>query len=613
MFRTALLTAAFFLGFAVVASDTAQAQWGGNSRSRGWGSGNSGWGGGNSGWGGGNNHNHNNSGLGGLFGGIGQIVEGASGGSSGSGRADVGKIFEGIGRIGDAAISAGSHDNHWPDHGSHWPDHGNHWPSHGNHWPQHTPSTVVVRPQVVEPQTHTVLRPNTEVQPNEAPLAGPEPKEESVALERNSFELNGSNITAADIHNTKESAKEHVDDTVDDIRDDLTDKLKDDVDDLGPGYSAEEKREIKDRLERGESVDDLIKINTKPEDVADRLRKADDAFDALDEIADDAKKGRLDPDDLNDFEDDFGDMVDSGEDLTDDLDTIGEDSFWIDQMDNAQPGGGGFPPGSGTQIVYVPNMPSGQVVNLGNGTVLVGTGGATGGVVMMTGNAAQVAGLSVGVGQPVPDSEAEELVSGVLLLNKGEQAVNYSVEADPFTMTPDYRQILPGGRKWTIEFDRGAEYGKAKYGIADGTYAFTPTEDGWELFEQPPFEVTIDNRSNDFPFHYVLNNTPQTVDAGQANQHSNRYPLIVRFDNGAGQERRKSLNQGEYALAVTPEGTLDLFEATYVQPPIRMEQIAKAPTVKGRALLELGKRRGGGLFSGNNQSAGTRGGLMTFR
>ena len=410
-----------------------------------------------------------------------------------------------------------------------------------------------MRPQYVEPQTRTVLRPITEVPANEAPITKPEPVEVPVSLAKNTFSLNGANLTAADIQNTKKDAEDHIDDTVDDIRDDMTDKLKDDVDDL-EGYSEAEKRAIKDRLEKGESVDDLLKINTKPAGVADRLRKADDAFDDLKEIADDAKKGRLRPGDLNDFEKEFSDLVDSGQDLTNDLDTIGEDSFWIDQMENAQPGGGGLPPGMGTQIVYVPNMPVGHIVNLGNGTVLVGTGGATSGVVMMTGNAAQVAGLSVGVGNPMPDSEAEELTSGVLLLNKGEQAVNYSVEADPFTMTPDYRQVLPGGKKWTVEFDRGGSHGKGKYGIADGTYAFTPTEQGWELFEQPPFEVTIDNASNEFPFHYVLNNTPQTVEAGQANQHTGRYPLVVRFDNGAGQERRKSLEKGEYALAVTSEG-----------------------------------------------------------
>ena len=44
-----------------------------------------------------------------------------------------------------------------------------------------------------------------------------------------------------------------------------------------------------------------------------------------------------------------------------------------------------------------------------------------------------------------------------------------------------------------------------------------------------------------------------------------------------------------------------------------MEQIAKAPTVQGRALLDLKDRRSGGLFGGKTQSANSGGGLMTFR
>jgi hypothetical protein len=506
----------------------------------------------------------------------------------------IGIIGQGI----EAAIDNGNQHNH----GNH-----NHWP---NQYPYYQrPNTVYVQPQVVRPQT--IVKPKTEVKSNAPPIAKPEPKkEQKVALAPNSFSLNGAGITAADAHNTQEDAKDHIDDTVDDIRDDMTDKLEDDAESL-EGVDKETQRKIKDRLKKGESVDDLIPDGAKPSDAADRLRKADDAFDELDEIADDAKKGRLRPRDLDNFEKDFGDLVDSTDDLTDDLDVIGEDSFWIDLMDHANPGGG-LPPGMGTQIIYVPNMPAGQIVSLGNGTVLVGTGGATNGVVIMTGNAAQVAGLSVGIGQPVPDTDAELMLSGVLLVNLGEQTVNYNVNSDQFSMTPDYRQVLPGGQTWEVEFDRGGEHGKTKYGIADGTYGFTPTDDGWELFEQPESKVTIDNTSNEFPFNYILNNTQQTVAAGQANEHSSPYPLVIRFDNGAGQERRKLLDQEKYSLALTDSGTIDLFEPQYIEPPIAMEQVTKASAMSGRSLLEFDARRGGGLFSGKAKSSAGKGGLLSF-
>ena len=511
----------------------------------------------------------------------------------------IGIIDKGI----QAAIESGNQ-GHPPHHPPY------HWP---NQYPYYQrPNTIYVQPQVVQPQT--VTKTETEVKANDLPVADPEPKEQEkpVSAAPNSFSLDGAGITAADARNTQEDAEDHIDDTVDDIRDNLTDKLEEDVDSL-EGLSNDAKREIKDRLKKGESVDDLIPAGAKPSEAADRLLRADDAFNELDEIADDAKKGRLRPRDLDDFEDDFGDMVDSSDDLTDDLDAIGEDSFWIDLMDHANPGGGGLPPGAGTQVIFVPNMPSGKIVSLGNGTVLVGTGGATAGVVILTCNAAQVAGLSVGVGDPVPESAIEPMLSGVLLINLGDQAINYNVNSDQFTMTPDYQQVLPGGQTWKIEFDRGGDHGKAKYGIADGTYGFTPTDNGWELYEQPESKVTIDNTGNKFPFHYVLNNTQQTVAAGQTNEHSSPFPLVIRFDNGAGKERRKQLDQERYVPAVTSDGTIDLFEPVHVEPPLAIEKVAKSSSLSGRALLKLDGQSRGGLFSGQNKSDNGRSGLLNFR
>ena len=500
-------------------------------------------------------------------------------------------------------------------------EHHNHqgpfWPNQGYQYPQYQrpqyqrPQTVIVRPQVVTPPTE-FNPPPTEVKPNSVPVADPEPTKVEVAVVPNAFTIDGSFITAADVQNTKEDAQAHVEDTVDDIRDNITDKLKEDVDSL-EGYSDTEKREIKDRLKKGESVDDLIKVPTVPADAAERLLKADDAFESLEEMADDAQKGRLRPRDIDDFEDDFGDMVDSGKELTQDLDTLSEDSFWIDQMDRARPGSGLLPSGMESQIIYVPNMPAGRVVYLGNGTLLVGTGGVTDGVVITSGSAVQTVGLSVGAGQPVPDSEADVIVDGVLLINLGEETVNYNVDSDQFTMSPDYQQHLPGSKTWAVEFDRGGDHGKAKYGIANGTYGFTPTEKGWELYEQPEYEITIDNTNNKFPFQYVLDSVQKTVAAGQSNQHKSRYPLVIRFDDGSGQVRQKALEESEYAVAVSSAGTLDLFEPSDVKPPLQMEQIAKMPTLKGRALLQLDDRSRGSLFGGGERSpAGSSRGLLSF-
>jgi hypothetical protein len=486
--------------------------------------------------------------------------------------------------------------------------------NNGNWPPYHPPRPVY--PQYVEPKP--VYTPKTKVKANELPVAKPEPKKEvAVAVLPNLASINGAVITAADIRDTKENAQDHIDHKADDIRADMAEKLGTDADTLPqPPYTKAEVENIKNKLKKGQPVDkDLHSLTSPTSDAENRLLEAGGAFDALKDIADDAKKGRLDPGDISDFGTNFGDMFDSTTGVEDDLDKIATDSFWINLLDKADPGIGGLPTGMGTQVIYVPNMPDGQIVSLGNGTVLVGTGGATDGVVMMTCNAVQAAGLSAGIGPPVPDTDAEPMLSGVLLLNKGDKAVHYNVNSDQFSMTPDYTQALPGGSTWAVEFDRGGSHGKAKYGLTEGTYAFTPTDTGWELYEQPESKVTIDNTDNEFAFNYVLNNKQETVAAGEANEHSNKYPMVIRFDDGTGEERRKMLDQEKYTLAVTPEGTMDLYEPSYVEPPIKMAQVLKAPALSGRSLLQLEGKTHGGLFSGDESpppKKKSRRGLLSF-
>ncbi len=78
-----------------------------------------------------------------------------------------------------------------------------------------------VYPSYVKPQP--VYKPKTKVKSNELPVAKPEPKKIVVVpVAANSFSLNGSTITAADIHNTTEDAKDHVDSKTEEIREDMT-------------------------------------------------------------------------------------------------------------------------------------------------------------------------------------------------------------------------------------------------------------------------------------------------------------------------------------------------------------------------------------------------------
>ena len=69
-------------------------------------------------------------------------------------------------------------------------------------------------------------------------------------------------------------------------------------------------------------------------------------------------------------------------------------------------------------------------------------------------------------------------------MNSGDTEVHYNVSKEQFSMLPDYRQTLPGGKTYVVEFDRGGGHGKARYSVKDGAYAFTPTDRGWELYRQ---------------------------------------------------------------------------------------------------------------------------------
>ena len=59
------------------------------------------------------------------------------------------------------------------------------------------------------------------------------------------------------------------------------------------------------------------------------------------------------------------------------------------------------------------------------------------------------------------------------------------------------------GTTWSIEFDRGGNFGMARYQLSEGYYFFSLTERGWELFKKT-FRTTLDNSTNSFAFNYVV-------------------------------------------------------------------------------------------------------------
>lgn len=94
------------------------------------------------------------------------------------------------------------------------------------------------------------------------------------------------------------------------------------------------------------------------------------------------------------------------------------------------------------------------------------------------------------VARPVPDNPPPPpapLGGVIMIFNPAENGVtlNYTLDGAAQTIPPGYSQQLPADRPWVIEFSRGGGLGLARYGLEPGTYTFTPTPAGWELYRSP--------------------------------------------------------------------------------------------------------------------------------
>lgn len=86
--------------------------------------------------------------------------------------------------------------------------------------------------------------------------------------------------------------------------------------------------------------------------------------------------------------------------------------------------------------------------------------------------------------QPSVQASAPYEGPGVAIRNDSDQKLSFVVDGRQMSIDPGETQRLMEKGQFTIAFDRGSEFGSARYSIHEGTYAFTPTEEGWELFRQ---------------------------------------------------------------------------------------------------------------------------------
>ncbi len=218
-------------------------------------------------------------------------------------------------------------------------------------------------------------------------------------------------------------------------------------------------------------------------------------------------------------------------------------------------------------VLYDPLLPAGTGLVVNTGLMVCGTGGK-GEMHVAQVSAAEGLGLPVAPGDPVPEMEEAEAASlaDSLIISVPKDAgasVNYVINGrHEYSVEPGYKQKLPAGQKWVIEFDRGNRQGTARFTLTRGYYEFRIVDNRWDLVKCN-FEVTIDNRQGSQDFQYVVNNEVVTVKPGDTKTHSGPDPVIVKFDRGEGPENpaRKNLNKsGTYKVAVnTQTNYLDLF------------------------------------------------------
>ncbi|UUO06386.1 hypothetical protein M4951_23945 [Blastopirellula sp. J2-11] len=389
-----------------------------------------------------------------------------------------------------------------------------------------------------------------------------------VAAKRNNV-MNGEAFLALsnhDIDRANEKLQEQQEEEIDNLEEDLKDQLPPNDTDLitqmnNANIDPAVQQQILDAKKRGDSatVQILYTANADPNhageavDLANKINLQNDVND----LRDRNQNGKLRERDIDQFADKVKNVFPPGpqrDDLLAHLDDMNQTAEVQDLLGSAIPNAGMGGLGGGTvTVIHNPNLPDGTVINLGNGTMMVGTGGL-GSLNVGTSSLAEAMGLPVAQSLPVPESDATIPTSGVVLRNASENGaeISYVINGKyDYSMQSGHIQTLGEG-KWIILYDRGDSYGEAKYTLTRGTYEFTPSDNGWALFAKK-YDVEIDNSGNPNEFHYVVNNVPAVVGPYSVKTHNSAYPLEVRFDRGDGKgEERKVLDGGTFQVAVSP-------------------------------------------------------------
>jgi hypothetical protein len=201
-----------------------------------------------------------------------------------------------------------------------------------------------------------------------------------------------------------------------------------------------------------------------------------------------------------------------------------------------QKGGVAVLPTGNISLIFDPSLPQGTAIVLSDQAMLIGSEGR-GPLAIASGNAAEALGLPIVTGSAIAEAEGEESTDGVVIINPATSrgTINYNINGNHYVAQPGMKQKLAAGRKWIIEYDRGEKHGTSAYSLSPGTYYFTPTDLGWQLFRHR-FDIVLDNSQNNQEFNFIFQGVDMTVPAGGARTLTSNYPVVVKFDRGNGSE-----------------------------------------------------------------------------
>jgi hypothetical protein len=164
----------------------------------------------------------------------------------------------------------------------------------------------------------------------------------------------------------------------------------------------------------------------------------------------------------------------------------------------------------------------------------------------------------------LPGEEAPIEAMTVVLLNPEENAHTVSVllAGEELSLEAAEQIQFETPEATIVAFDRGGDFGTAKYSLAEGVYEFKLTDQGWELYRKS-FNVTLDNSAGESDFNYLADGEPFSVAVGETRTHESSFPVVVSFDRGDGAEPAQvALPTGTYMIGVNPDTELlDLFVA----------------------------------------------------